>query len=474
MSGGQKRLVSMAVTIIHRPKLLILDEPTVGVDSILRCRIWSYLESIAKNYGTACEWCEFAKRINTCFKGTTIIITTHYIEEAKNANMVGFISKGLLLKQADPQQLLKQHNCSTLEEAFFILCQDHYRTFKEGKVVNSIAAIEDESDIDIPINTTSKNGTKFIALNRINALAKKNLVRLKRSTMTLGMYFILPLVTISIFRQTVGTVPRNVPIAIYFGNDTGNKLLADRLTEAFDDDLVKFKYYDDKQAAIDSVRAGKNMYALTFPQNFSQSVYQRLPDPFGVSDEVLKNSIIRIYADHSDTISSIFVRYHFFLRSILNFIHKLAVEMNLNPMIFTPPIDRTNPIFPGSFYKSETYPAAGILLAMIFLMSIAISSMVIIFEVTNKSLDRVYVSGVNRVEVLIVHMMEMSVLIAIQVGTCLALFYYLFDIALDSRVTHVFGLVFLHGIEGAGIGLLAALLFKSEIHVFVSLPTYRG
>lgn len=51
LSGGQKRLVSMAVTIIHRPKLLILDEPTVGVDSILRCRIWSYLESIAKNYG---------------------------------------------------------------------------------------------------------------------------------------------------------------------------------------------------------------------------------------------------------------------------------------------------------------------------------------------------------------------------------------------------------------------------------------
>ena len=51
LSGGQQRLVSMAVTMIHSPKLLILDEPTVGVDSLIRQRIWSYLENISKNDG---------------------------------------------------------------------------------------------------------------------------------------------------------------------------------------------------------------------------------------------------------------------------------------------------------------------------------------------------------------------------------------------------------------------------------------
>ena len=51
LSGGQQRLTSIAVTMIHRPKLLILDEPTVGVDSLLRCRIWKYLENMCKDYG---------------------------------------------------------------------------------------------------------------------------------------------------------------------------------------------------------------------------------------------------------------------------------------------------------------------------------------------------------------------------------------------------------------------------------------
>ncbi len=51
LSGGQQRLVSLAVTLIHRPPILILDEPTVGVDPLLRSEIWIYLDKICKNEG---------------------------------------------------------------------------------------------------------------------------------------------------------------------------------------------------------------------------------------------------------------------------------------------------------------------------------------------------------------------------------------------------------------------------------------
>ena len=65
LSGGQKRRASFAVAMIHDPQLLILDEPTVGVDPLLRAKLWEHLVTLARE------------------TGVSIIITTHYIEEAR-------------------------------------------------------------------------------------------------------------------------------------------------------------------------------------------------------------------------------------------------------------------------------------------------------------------------------------------------------------------------------------------------------
>ena len=104
-SGGQKRRVSFAVALLHNPELLILDEPTVGVDPMLRQSIWSHLIKLSTE------------------QKKTILITTHYIEEARQANTVSLMRNGKLLAEESPSYLLNTYGLDTLEQIFLKLCK---------------------------------------------------------------------------------------------------------------------------------------------------------------------------------------------------------------------------------------------------------------------------------------------------------------------------------------------------------------
>lgn len=103
LSGGQQRRVSLAAALIHSPPLLILDEPTVGVDPVLRQVIWDYLVLLSTK------------------EQLSIIITTHYIEEARAANVCGLMRQGRLLVEESPDFLMEKYKCPTLEAVFLQL-----------------------------------------------------------------------------------------------------------------------------------------------------------------------------------------------------------------------------------------------------------------------------------------------------------------------------------------------------------------
>lgn len=99
LSGGMRRRTSLACAILHRPKLMLLDEPTVGVDPELRAQFWDAFVAWAG-------------------EGATLVIATHHLDEAIRSDRLGLLREGRLIAQGAPDELLAQTGASTLEEAF--------------------------------------------------------------------------------------------------------------------------------------------------------------------------------------------------------------------------------------------------------------------------------------------------------------------------------------------------------------------
>jgi ABC-2 type transport system ATP-binding protein len=98
-SGGMKRRLSLAIAMLHEPEILVLDEPTVGIDPVLRKSIWNELYHLSKN-------------------GTTIIVTTHVMDEAEKCDRLGMLRDGQLIAVGTPEELRQQAAAQTIEEAF--------------------------------------------------------------------------------------------------------------------------------------------------------------------------------------------------------------------------------------------------------------------------------------------------------------------------------------------------------------------
>jgi ABC-2 type transport system ATP-binding protein len=103
LSGGMKRRLVLARALMHRPRLLILDEPTAGVDVELRLELWHYVQ-----------------RINA--EGITIMLTTHYLEEAEQlCDRVAFINQGEIVACGTNAELAAQFGVASLEDAYLAL-----------------------------------------------------------------------------------------------------------------------------------------------------------------------------------------------------------------------------------------------------------------------------------------------------------------------------------------------------------------
>lgn len=151
LSGGMKRRLMIARALVHEPKLLILDEPTAGVDIELRRSMWTFLQKINQ-------------------QGTTIILTTHYLEEAEMlCRNIGIIRSGELIENTSMKSLL-----SKMEKETFILDVEPMSSQPDCNLLDIRKIDEHTLEVDVNKDTNLNKLFTILTAHEINVISMRN------------------------------------------------------------------------------------------------------------------------------------------------------------------------------------------------------------------------------------------------------------------------------------------------------------
>ncbi|XP_069695762.1 ABC transporter G family member 23-like isoform X2 [Periplaneta americana] len=463
LSGGQQRRVSLAAAMIHTPELLILDEPTVGVDPVLRQNIWEYLIDLSNN------------------SKTTIIITTHYIDETRQADMIGLMRGGKFLAEEPPPQLLRNHGCETLEEVFLKLS----KLQNQGKRRRSSYMLEimgpptpEEAEMsDLPPEKGEKWSMMDYILclspHRMKAAVWKDFLWMWRNVPIMMFITLLPVVQMILFCLTIGRDPKYLHMA--YVNDEMNfttncmptngceyNLLSCRYLESLRLHKIVMERYEDEDQALEAVEKGYVWGSIYFSPNYSQSLQERIENARYASDLTVNESSVIVQMDMSNQQIGYLLRRHLYT-SYIDFAKQLLTDCNLSTRLAEIPVRFLEPVYGGDYLDFINFAAPGVILTIIFFLSLALTAAAMILEAKEGLMERALVLGMTPPELLFSHVITQLVVTTVQTIMVLVFAFAVFDIICTGSLLWVIIITMLTGICGMCFGFVVSSLCESEI-----------
>ncbi|KAI5703765.1 hypothetical protein M8J75_015855 [Diaphorina citri] len=204
LSGGDQRKVSLVCALIHEPPLLILDEPTAGVEPHTRYKIWEYL-----------------KQITSVEKKSTVIITTHYIEETSQADRIGILRNTHIIAEESPQQLIQHYNKGNLEDTVVFLSNEQDESKQEMPIwlvepprdENEVHEEAESSKVNIVVSGAKERMAPTKPDNyrklRFYNTCHKNVTHLIQNPSASMFSLVFPLIIISLLFLAMAGLPRS-------------------------------------------------------------------------------------------------------------------------------------------------------------------------------------------------------------------------------------------------------------------------
>lgn len=249
---GIRQRLSLAVAIIHEPELLILDEPTSGVDPVARDRFWELLIDLSRN------------------QGVTIFVSTHFMNEAERCDRVSLMDSGRVLATDTPANLIKARSAARLEDAFI--------SYLEGATGSRASATKDLAPAGETANPVrSPTPERFLlSLQRLFAYTIRETLELLRDPIRLGFGLFGTALLMLVFGFGISTDVNNLSFAV-LDRDQSHE------SRAYLEELRGSSYFVEKPPLADYAELDKRLQsgnikaAIEIPPGFGRDIKRGRP-----------------------------------------------------------------------------------------------------------------------------------------------------------------------------------------------------
>ncbi|KAK7499796.1 hypothetical protein BaRGS_00008887 [Batillaria attramentaria] len=467
--------------IVYRTSFLLdfLKLPTR--DQLIGClRIWEHLLEIAQSS-----------------QQTTIIITTHYIEEARQADRVGLMRAGRMLDEDKPSNLLDRYNMVSLESIFLYLCHhDLVGNAEDEELMSGQFALESTMSEDSAVNydaskpliatesadaggsNSSIYGTvtfeniprgrpppdpccvfpSLPAFRVIMALVIKNLTIMKRSIGLLFFEFIIPSIQIILFCLCIGRDPHDIKLAVV-NNDLGP--MGATYLKFLSNTTFKQVLFNSLDHARDSVHQGDAWGVVEIRPEFSEDLMQRFLMGINVSTKVITGSTVYLHLDYTSQQISAVIHART-LESFQNFSRSTLALYGFNTHYSDPPVLTTDPVYGSADSIFTEFMAPGICNSITFFMATGLTTLAFVLEKKEGNYERNLVNGVTPAEVMLSHVITQFLVLLVQVGLLLLCTFTIFQIPLEGNPAAVLFLILIEGLCGMCLGIMISCCCDKE------------
>lgn len=255
---GIRQRLSLAVAVLHEPEVLILDEPTSGVDPVARDGFWELMIRLSRD------------------EGVTIFLSTHFMNEAARCDRMSMMHRGKVLAVGRPADLVKERNAPNLEAAFIGYLEDEAKKEKEasGEVVQQSPA---EQSVAQEVRTfeKGKHGPKpgKFSIARVWAFARREAIELRHDTVRLTFAVLGPLLLMVVFGYGISLDVNHLTFATFDEDQTA-------ASRSYSDLFRGSIYYDERAPILNDteldrrLRNGELRFAIDIPPGFERDVEQ--------------------------------------------------------------------------------------------------------------------------------------------------------------------------------------------------------